>query len=163
MPNDIPTRTWKIEFKSEAATDRFGEALATTVRPNQVIGLIGPLGAGKTRLVRALATALNVDPSAISSPTFVLIQEYQGNLPIFHFDVYRLKSPDEFEALGVSDYWDAGGLCLVEWADLVLDCLPRSSWFITLKPTGPEAREAILRGPGIDRLAASLGDDAIEV
>ena len=163
MIPEWPPKTWKIELESEAATERFGEAIAKLAAAGQVIGLIGPLGAGKTRLARALATSMGVDPAAISSPTFVLIQEYQGRLPIYHFDAYRLKSADEFEALGVADYWEAGGVCLVEWADLVLECLPASSWFITLKPTGPESREARFHGRGIERLAAFLGMDVIEV
>ena len=87
--------------------------------PGTVIGLIGPLGAGKTRLTRAIAEALGVDPGAIASPTFVLIHEYEGRIPVYHFDAYRLGGPDDFEALGASDYWDGGGVCLVEWADLV--------------------------------------------
>ena len=163
MPVESPRKTWKIELESEEATERFGEAIAKVAVANQVIGLVGPLGAGKTRLVRALASALGVDSSAISSPTFVLIQEYQGRLPIYHFDAYRLKSLDEFEALGVADYWDTGGVCLVEWADLVLESLPASSWFITLKPTGAESREVTFHGRGIERLAAHLGEAAIEV
>ena len=163
MPSESPRKTWKVELASEEATELFGEALAKLVVPNQVIGLVGPLGAGKTRLVRALATAMGIDPSAISSPTFVLIQEYQGRLPVYHFDAYRLKSLDEFEALGVADYWEAGGVCLVEWADLVRESLPAASWVLTLKPTGAESREVTFQGRGIDQLAALLGEAATEV
>ncbi len=129
-----------IWAESEQETDRLGRALADWVRPGTVIGLIGPLGAGKTRLVRALSEALGVDPQAIASPTFVLIHEYDGRLPIYHFDTYRLRSPEEFDALGASDYFDSGGLCLIEWADRVADRLPPDAWTITISLEGPRRR-----------------------
>src|SRR5947208_16865894 len=97
-----------IVVASEAETEDVGRALAARVGPGRVIGLVGPLGAGKTRLVRALAEALGVDPGAIASPTFVLIHEYEGVLPVYHFDAYRLRDPDQFDALGAADYWEAG-------------------------------------------------------
>src|SRR4051812_14302878 len=106
-----------IDVASESETEQVGEALAALVVPGAVIGLAGPLGAGKTRLVRALAEALGVDPGAIASPTFVLIHEYEGRIPVVHCDVYRLGDGDEFEALGVDDYWGGEGVVLVEWAD----------------------------------------------
>jgi tRNA threonylcarbamoyladenosine biosynthesis protein TsaE len=141
-----------IEIASEAGTERLGQALAEVVRPGQVIGLVGTLGAGKTRLVRALSEALGVDPRAISSPTFVLIHEYEGRMPIFHFDAYRLEGPDDFEALGASDYWSEGeGLCLIEWADLVEDRLPASTWWVRIERTGPEGRLVRIEAPGASR------------
>src|SRR5262249_47819150 len=128
-------------------TARLGRALADAVEPGAVIGLCGPLGAGKTRLVRAIAEALGVDPAAIASPTFVLIHEYEGRIPVFHFDAYRLDAPRAFEDLGVADYWSAGGVCLVEWADRVFGLLPDSIWLIRLEPKGPQARRVTLEVP----------------
>jgi tRNA threonylcarbamoyladenosine biosynthesis protein TsaE len=127
-----------VEVASETETERLGQALACLVEPNTVIGLVGPLGAGKTRLVRALAEALGADPRAIASPTFVLIHEYEARLPIYHFDAYRLKSLAEFEDLGVADYWAAGGVCLVEWAERVAGLLPQSAWSVRIAAPGPE-------------------------
>ncbi|MEO6809619.1 MAG: tRNA (adenosine(37)-N6)-threonylcarbamoyltransferase complex ATPase subunit type 1 TsaE [Isosphaeraceae bacterium] len=145
-----------IEVHSEAETDRVGRALAEVVTPGTVIGLSGPLGAGKTRLVRALAEALEVDPALISSPTYVLIHEYQGVIPIYHFDTYRLGDADEFDALGASDYWGAGGLCLIEWADRVADRLPIDAWSLRIEPLGPTHRRLVLECPGVRHEADAL-------
>jgi tRNA threonylcarbamoyladenosine biosynthesis protein TsaE len=150
-----------IELTSEDDTTRLGQALADLVESGVVIGLAGPLGAGKTRLARAIAEALGVDPEAISSPTFVLIQEYEGRVPVYHLDTYRLPDPSAFEALGVADYWDTG-VSLVEWADRVRDLLPDDCWMITLEPTGPSTRSARIELPlsarsVLDGLAERLG------
>ena len=82
---------------NEHDTDRLGAALAEVLPPGTVVALIGTLGAGKTRLVQAVAAALGVPPGSVTSPTFVLVNEYTGGrLPIYHFDTYRLKDDDEF-------------------------------------------------------------------
>jgi len=151
----------EIELDGEDETERLGRALAEVIAPNVVIGLAGPLGAGKTRLVRAIAEALGVAPEAIASPTFVLIHEYDGRLPVFHFDVYRLPSPSAFEDLGVSDYWRAGGVCLIEWADRVRELLPTDAWWIEIEPLDASRRRFRCTSPPsapdmADRLAALL-------
>ena len=143
-----------LTLDSEADTDALGRALASVAFPDRVIGLIGPLGAGKTRLTRAFAEAMAVDPSTISSPTFVLIHEYQGRLPIYHFDAYRLAGPDDFDALGASEYFRAGGVCLIEWADLVIDRLPPDAWLIHLTPDGPTSRTVVIEGHDLTQLAS---------
>ena len=135
-----------IETESEAETEAVGRALATVLGPDCVIGLIGPLGAGKTRFVRAIAEAVGVDPREIGSPTFVLIHEYEGSLTIYHFDAYRLKTADDFDDLGAADYWSAGGVCLVEWADRVRDRLPGDTWWVNITPTGPRSRQMRFSG-----------------
>ncbi len=134
----------RVVLRSEAETDHLGRALADLVAPGVVIGLVGDLGAGKTRLSRAIAEALGVDPLAITSPTFVLIQEYEGrSMPIRHFDTYRLGDPEAFDALGAAEYWiEADGVCLIEWADLVADRLPPSTWWVRIEATGPGSRVA---------------------
>lgn len=150
-----------VAVDSEQETEALGRALAEIVEPGVVIGLIGPLGAGKTRLTRALAETLGVDPDAIASPTFVLIHEYEGRLPVYHFDTYRLKDPQEFDALGAAEYWSAGGVCLVEWADRVADRLPNDAWLVTIEPTGVSSRRIRIEWASgtvwSERLCARLG------
>ncbi|WP_165224425.1 tRNA (adenosine(37)-N6)-threonylcarbamoyltransferase complex ATPase subunit type 1 TsaE [Aquisphaera insulae] len=137
----------EVELASEQDTRAFGEALAGIVEPGTVIGLIGPLGAGKTQLARAVAEELGADPAAIASPTFVLIHEYEGRIPVYHFDVYRLNSREAFEDLGPADYWDAGGVCLVEWADRFPGLLPDRSWTIRIEPREGDRRHLVLEVP----------------
>jgi tRNA threonylcarbamoyladenosine biosynthesis protein TsaE len=136
-----------IDVASEAETDEVGRALGTAAVAGTVIGLVGTLGAGKTRLARAIAGALGVDPDLVLSPTYVLIHEYEGELPVYHFDAYRLGGPEPFEALGAAEYWDAGGVCLVEWADLVAGLLPNDAWRVAIETTGTDSRRFVLTLP----------------
>ena len=140
-----------------AATEAFGHSLADRLFPGAVIGLVGPLGAGKTHLVRAVAEALGADGRTVNSPTFVLIQEYQARLPVYHFDAYRLHSPDEFYDLGAHEYFVSAGVCLVEWADRVEPCLPEEHLRITIAITGENSRRFTLEGFG-DRCAQLVRD-----
>jgi tRNA threonylcarbamoyladenosine biosynthesis protein TsaE len=138
-----------IEVNDLAGTEEFGRRLGRLLFPGAVIGLAGPLGAGKTHLVRAIAEGLGVEDSrAVNSPTFVLIQEYDARLPIYHFDAYRLPSPQAFLDLGAEEYLQGEGVCLVEWADKVKDCLPVEHLWIELVVTGPESRRFVLTGQG---------------
>src|SRR5205823_2017310 len=108
-----------------AATEAFGRRLGAALFPGAVVALVGQLGAGKTHLTRAVAEGLGVaNPAAVTSPTFVLIQEYPARLPVYHFDAYRLSGPREFAELGVDEYFGGDGVCLVEWADKVESTLP---------------------------------------
>jgi tRNA threonylcarbamoyladenosine biosynthesis protein TsaE len=138
-----------VEIANLAETEVFGRRLAAMLFPGAVIALVGPLGAGKTLLVRAVAVGLKVtDPNQVTSPTFVLIQEYQARLPIFHFDAYRLKTEAEFADLGVHEYFQGQGVCLVEWADKVPNCLPRELLIIKIVVTGEETRRLEIEGRG---------------
>lgn len=119
-----------VILEGEADTERLGRTLAPLVESGTVIGLVGPLGAGKTRLAKSLAGALGVPPEDVTSPTFVLIHEYPSDPPIAHFDVYRLETPEAFDALGPEDYYAGGFVCLIEWADRVADRLPDDTWMI---------------------------------
>ena len=131
------------------ATAAFGRRLGALLFPGAVVALVGPLGAGKTHLVRAVAEGLGIaDSRAVSSPTFVLIQEYDARLPVYHFDAYRLRGPAEFFDLGAHEYFEGRGVCLVEWADRVEACLPAEHLRITIDVTGETSRRFTLEGFG---------------
>jgi len=147
--------THTLTLPDEAATERFGAALAAALQPGDVLALIGDLGAGKTRLTQALCRGLGVPADAVSSPTFTLIHEYTGRWPIRHCDAYRLKHPDEFADLGLDDLFAEDGVAIVEWADRVIADLPADRLEIRLAATGPTARTVSLTATG-PRSAARL-------
>jgi tRNA threonylcarbamoyladenosine biosynthesis protein TsaE len=134
--------------RTERETEALGEALAGVVEPGMVVALIGPLGAGKTRLVTATAAALGVDRREVSSPTFVLIQEYAGRFPVYHFDAYRLRGVDEFLALGADEILGATGVCFVEWADKLAGALPSDAIRVEITISGTATREFRISGAG---------------
>lgn len=126
-----------------------GMRLGALLFPGSVVALIGQLGAGKTCLVRAIAEGLEIkNPALVSSPTFVLIQEYEARLPIFHFDAYRLLDELEFAELGVHEYFHGAGVCLVEWAEKVAGSLPPEHLQIALHVAGEDSRMVELVGVG---------------
>jgi len=154
------------EARDEAATAALGVALAEALPQGSVVALCGTLGAGKTRLVQAVAEACGVDRRDVVSPTFVLIHEYPGRVPIYHVDAYRIADEDEFLALGPDEYYEGGGLTLIEWADRVEGCLPADRVEIEIHVTGPDSRRFEIAGLGersgmaVRRLADQLGDAA---
>ncbi len=155
-----PPSPFEFTSESDRETHAFGQAIGQVVTPGSVIALIGDLGAGKTCLVRGVADGLQIDPKLVSSPTFVLIQEYSGRLPLFHFDTYRLQSVDEFVDLGVEEYFDAGGVCVIEWADRVDAVLPDDVLQIDIEICGAAQRRFRLsaRGTGSAEVLAALID-----
>ncbi len=131
------------------ATESFGRRLGEHLFPGAVLALVGPLGAGKTHLTRAIAEGLCVrNLAAVNSPTFVLIQEYEARLPIYHFDAYRLKSSREFLDLGAEEYFHGDGVCIVEWADRVEATLPAEHLRIEIAVLNANERRFELTGQG---------------
>ena len=132
----------RIILKNETDTRSFGARLAKEMQPGQVYALIGDLGAGKTTLAKAIARGLGVTET-LTSPTFTIVQEYDtGRLPLYHFDVYRVNDEDELFEIGLEDYFHKGGVCLIEWADLIEDLLPAGTVTIRLS-YGEEEGERI--------------------
>jgi tRNA threonylcarbamoyladenosine biosynthesis protein TsaE len=143
-----PPRAWQFLAASETDTELLATRLAEAIEPGTVVALIGNLGAGKTRLVRAIVEALGVDRRAIASPTFVLVHEYEGRIPIYHFDAYRLRDAADFAALGAEEYLSWSGVSLIEWADRVAELLPADHLRIEITVTGATSREFRLRAMG---------------
>lgn len=135
------------DLPTEAHTAAFGRLLAAHVQGGDVIGLQGPLGAGKTRLAQALAAGLGV-VDEVTSPTFVLVRRYQGRLPLFHLDAYRLHDLDEFAELGPEEFYEPPHVTLIEWSDRVAALLPAERLELALDPVDMHARELRLIGHG---------------
>ena len=131
-----------MDLPSAEDTVKLGEDLAPSLYPNLVIALEGELGAGKTTFVRGILKGLGSNDQA-QSPTFNLLHIYQAKLPVFHFDLYRLKGIEEFRSLGFEEYFEAGGVCLIEWSERITPLLPKNHWKLHLEPD-QEGRKALL-------------------
>lgn len=123
-----------MEYLSHSAeeTERLGEMLAATLSPGSVLAYTGALGMGKTAFTRGLARGLGCR-GRVTSPTFTVVNEYDGDPPLFHFDMYRLNSSDDLFDIGWEDYLNRGGICAVEWSERVADSLPDDTVFIDIK------------------------------
>ncbi len=137
-----------VECHDESETHRLGMFLGKCLQPRTVVALSGNLGAGKTRFVRAAAEGLEVSSQTVNSPTFVLIHEYLGRVPVYHFDTYRLKDLDEFHELGADEYMHGDGVCFIEWAERVIDALPQDRLEIQINAIGETARTFNIRALG---------------
>jgi len=139
----------RLQAADEATTKAAGAALAAVLGPGDVVGLTGDLGAGKTRLVQGAAAALGVGEPVVS-PTFMLVREYDGDVPVQHVDAYRLSGAPELEDLGLEDVFDPDTVVFVEWADRVLAAMPESWLELALHTRFDEVREIRVRAHGPD-------------
>ena len=130
---------------SPAQTEAVGAALAQILKPGTVIAYRGDLGAGKTAFTRGLARGLGVKES-VTSPTYTIVNEYLGGkMPLFHFDMYRLRSADELFDIGWDDYLDRGGVCAVEWSENVEDAL-EDPIIVNIEKLGEDSRRITITG-----------------
>ncbi len=133
---------------SIADTDRLAAALAAVLPERATIALNGTLGAGKTRFVQGLAVAAGIDPADVTSPTFVLCQQYAGSRRLYHLDAYRLHDAEEFRELGTDELFEEPALTLIEWADKVEPALPDSYLLVNVEVTGETSRTFRIQAVG---------------
>ena len=135
---------------STADTEALGERLAKRLRPGDVVAFTGTLGMGKTALTRGLARGLGCR-GRVTSPTFTIVNEYDGETPLYHFDMYRLSSSDELYDIGWDDYLARGGVCAVEWSERVADALPEDAVRVDIaRGDGDEGRVITVTGREVE-------------
>ena len=125
--------------------EALGRGIGEKCTPGTVISLRGSLGAGKTVFAKGVARSLGID-EAIVSPTFTLVQEYQGRLPMYHLDLYRITSEDDFQMIGGEDMLYSDGVTLVEWSEIINDTLPVGTLFVQITVNDDQSRTVVIKG-----------------
>jgi len=148
LPTAMEDSVASWETTSAEATRTLGKALGESCAGKEVVALVGPLGAGKTCLVRGIAEGLGAPAEAVTSPTFVLIHEYAGRVPLYHVDLYRLDEREAAQELGLEEYLDSTGVTVIEWADRAPAALPRDYLRVTLEHRGGDRRRLTLQPQG---------------
>ena len=134
-----------IHTNTEAETEAAGATFAEGLQPGAVVAMYGDLGAGKTAFVRGMARGLGIT-ARVQSPTFTIVNEYEGEKPLFHFDMYRLGSADELFDIGWEDYLARGGICAVEWSENVREAFDGTELVVDIRRTGETSREVTIEG-----------------
>ncbi len=129
--------------------NRLSRKLSLLLEPSDIIGFTGNLGAGKTTLIRLLASQFGIVPRDVVSPTFILFQTYDGKYPLYHWDLYRLKNEKELYDLDYEEYFFGGGISFIEWFDKLETLKPESYLKVSLESTGEEERNIIFEGVGV--------------
>ncbi|MBN1872251.1 MAG: tRNA (adenosine(37)-N6)-threonylcarbamoyltransferase complex ATPase subunit type 1 TsaE [Candidatus Omnitrophica bacterium] len=138
-----------ITSNKESETVELGKRLGRIARSGDIIALFGELGSGKTVLAKGIALGLGVKrPDRVNSPTFVILKEYAGRIPLYHFDVYRLTGAADFSTVGYSEYFYGKGISVIEWADKVAEALPREVLKIELSVDGDKRRKVTISSSG---------------
>lgn len=130
----------KITTSSQEQTKRLGDKLARRLHPGSLVALIGPLGSGKTTLIKGICKGLGIK-ELVRSPCFVIMAQYPGKLQVYHFDLFRLKNPEELFSIGYEEYFYGDGICLVEWAEKAKGFLPEDRIDVFLRIVSESKRE----------------------
>lgn len=131
---------------SPGKTKKIGERLGKKLKKGDIVALIGELGSGKTCFTQGLMKGLGVKTNKITSPSFVIINEYTGRLPVYHFDIYRLNNVREVIDLGYQEYFYGNGVTIIEWADKIEELLPKKCIRVFLRIVGEDERRISIRG-----------------
>ena len=134
-----------FQTHSEAETEQVGADFAASLPGGTVVAFYGELGSGKTAFVRGMARGMGLK-CRVSSPTFTIVNEYEGDRELFHFDMYRLASGDELFDIGWEDYLARGAVCAVEWSENVEDAFTGEEIIVRFEKTGPTDRRIIIEG-----------------
>ena len=134
----IERQSMDIRTADEADTIKLGEIIGKSLKPGSIIALRGDLGAGKTVLVKGIARGLGIEDEPVS-PTFVIMNAYEGRIPLYHFDLYRISGSDELMGIGADEFLFGAGVSAVEWAERVDEILPEYTIHIDIKMPGPES------------------------
>ncbi len=137
----------RIVTRSEEETLKIGIRIGEKLKSGDVIALNGELGAGKTHITKGIAKGLGVE-DYITSPTFIIVNEYEGRIPLYHFDVYRINDVDEMYEIGFDEYLYGSGVCIVEWGKIVEELLPEYAIKIDIIKIDENTREIIINENG---------------
>ncbi len=140
--------TRRLSSLTADETLAIGRRLSENLKPGDVVTLSGQLGAGKTTLVKGIASGLGVE-EPVTSPTFTLIQEYEGRIPLYHVDLYRITEAEQLEDLGLEEYFYGNGVTLIEWPEKAVSFLPPYAWAVGITVHDKGRREFVIEG--IDR------------
>ena len=135
----------KIKSHAELETKAIGRRIGSRLRQGDVVCLYGELGAGKTTLVKGIASALGIDEKDITSASFTIIAEYETPVPFYHIDLYRISN-NEINWLGLEEYLDSGGICVIEWAERAGSLIPEGAIKIFLRGIDESTREIEIEG-----------------
>lgn len=132
----------KIVTKSAEDTIKLGKDLSKNLKKGSIVAFLGDLGSGKTTLIKGIVKALSNKKNVnVNSPTFVYLNIYDVKIPVYHFDLYRIKNKNHFYSLGFEEYFSNEGICLIEWSENILDILPKNTIFVKMTHLDENTRE----------------------
>lgn len=135
----------EVTSRSEEETKKIARQFARNLKPGDVVCLKGELGAGKTHFVKGMAGAFDIPESEVHSPTFTLIHEYSGSVPLYHFDCYRMESVREALEIGAEEYFYGEGVSVIEWPERIREIIPPDAIWITITSSAPSNRKFVIK------------------